>query len=29
LIRRKGFPKVHGWVFNMHTGELVDLNFQP
>jgi len=29
LIRKKGFPKVHGWVFNMHTGELVDLNFQP
>ncbi len=29
LIRGKGFPTVHGWVFNMHTGELVDLNFQP
>jgi carbonic anhydrase len=24
-----GFPQVHGWVFNMHTGELIDLNFQP
>jgi len=22
-----GYPKVHGWVFDVHTGELIDLNF--
>jgi carbonic anhydrase len=21
----KGYPKVHGWVFNMHSGHLIDL----
>src|SRR5690606_10953227 len=24
---RNGTPTVHGWVFDMHTGELVDLHF--
>lgn len=24
---RDGLPSVHGWVFDMRTGELVDLNF--
>ena len=28
LIRETGFPRVHGWVFNMNNGELIDLNFQ-
>lgn len=22
-----GFPKVHAWVFDVHTGKLIDLNF--
>ena len=21
-----GFPQVHGWVFDMHNGRLIDLN---
>ena len=25
----KGFPMVHGWVFDIRTGELTDLNFKP
>lgn len=29
LSKGSGFPQVHGWVFNMHTGELIDLNFNP
>ena len=24
---KTGYPKVHGWVFDVHTGELIDLNF--
>lgn len=24
-----GFPKVYGWVFDLRTGELLDLNFKP
>lgn len=23
---QKGFPEVHGWVFDMHSGNLIDLN---
>ncbi len=29
LVRGTGIPQVHAWVFNMHTGELIDLNFSP
>ena len=24
---KTGYPKVHGWIFDVHTGELIDLNF--
>jgi carbonic anhydrase len=24
---KKGFPLLHGWVFDVKTGELIDLNF--
>ena len=24
---KSGFPEVHGWIFDMRTGELIDLNF--
>jgi len=27
-IRKKGGPVLHGWVFDIHTGALNDLNFQ-
>ena len=25
-INQYGYPEVHGWVFDIHTGELIDLN---
>ena len=25
-FRRKGYPVVHGWVFDLHSGILIDLN---
>lgn len=25
--RKKGFPKVHGWIFDVKTGLLIDLDF--
>lgn len=24
---KRGFPLVHGWIFDVHTGELIDLHF--
>jgi len=24
---KKGFPEVHGWIFDVHSGNLIDLNF--
>ena len=24
---KSGYPKVHGWIFDVRTGELIDLNF--
>lgn len=26
-ILETGYPKVHAWVFDVHTGKLIDLNF--
>lgn len=26
--QKTGHPKVHGWVFDIHTGELIDLNIR-
>ena len=25
-INQNGYPEVHGWIFDIHTGELIDLN---
>ena len=27
-IRKHGTPTIHGWVFDMHSGRLIDLNFE-
>lgn len=26
FFNKTGYPVVHGWIFDMHTGELIDLN---
>lgn len=28
-LKTTGMPVVHGWVFDIRTGELIDLNFKP
>ena len=27
-IRKNGSPTLHGWVFDIHSGSLIDLDFQ-
>ncbi|MEZ5306433.1 MAG: carbonic anhydrase [Pyrinomonadaceae bacterium] len=27
IYKKRGYPIVHGWVFDMETGRLIDLNF--